>query len=80
MNRELILATKALSITKQVTASRQLSRSHSSRNNTVGRNGLGNVSSIKEWLESFNKDAGTIPASILKTEQQRSSLKGPRSA
>lgn len=80
MNRELILATKALSITKQVTASVQLSRSHSSRANAPNRNGSGNSSSIKEWLESFDTNDGTIPASVVKAQHQRSDRKGPRLA
>ncbi|CAF9917394.1 hypothetical protein IMSHALPRED_003560 [Imshaugia aleurites] len=76
MNRQLILGTRALSITQETIAPIQLSRSLSSRTNTHDRNGSNNVSHVGEWLEFLNNNAETIPSSIVKSKHGQSS---PRS-
>lgn len=66
MNPQLVLGTGARSIVQHTAAPVQLSRSFSSRSKTLDRNGKGNVSSIAEWLASFNDNVETVPSSILK--------------
>lgn len=68
MNRQILLATGALSLIQQTSAPTQFSRSLSSRTNTHNRNGSGDVSSIEEWLASLNNNAETVPSSIVKTK------------
>ena len=80
MNRQLLLGIGTLSITQQTVTPIQLSRSLSSRTDTRIRNDLGNVSSIREWLASFNDNVGNVLSSIVKIEHDQSTQKKSRSA
>ena len=67
-------------MTQQATAPMQPARSLSSHNKNHNRNGSGNISSIREWLASFDDNFEVIPSSVFKTEHERSDRKNSRSA
>lgn len=72
MYRQLVRSTGALSLTQPTTVPTQLTRPRSSSTKNPNQMVSADVTSVREWLASFNNNVEAIPSSILKTRHDRS--------